>query len=89
MRANPAAIRDNMCQTDESLAIAELLRFKYAGGGTLVELSQKGLHRDPVGLSRVARATGVNIIMGSGYYIGITHPEDMDTRKQRHDGMRK
>jgi phosphotriesterase-related protein len=82
VRANPGAIRDNMCQTDESLAISEVQRFKYAGGGTLVELSQRGLHRDPSGLTRVARATGVNIIMGSGYYIGITHPEDMDTRTE-------
>ena len=82
VRANPAAIRDNMCQTDESLAISEVQRFKHAGGGTLVELSQKGLHRDPSGLARVARATGVNIVMGSGYYIGITHPVDMDTRTE-------
>jgi phosphotriesterase-related protein len=82
VRANPGAIRDNMCQTDESLAVSELLRFRYAGGGTLVELSQNGLHRDPLGLARVARATGVNIVMGSGYYIGITHPGDMDARTE-------
>ncbi|MBN1191435.1 MAG: TatD family hydrolase [Dehalococcoidales bacterium] len=82
VRANPAAIKDNMCQTDESLAIEEILRFKYAGGGTIVELSQNGLHRDPAGLARVARATGINIVMGSGYYIGITHPEDMDMRTE-------
>lgn len=81
-RAHPGAIRDNMCQTDVSLAIKEVALFKYAGGGTIVELSQNGLHRDPMGLARVARATGINIVMGSGYYIGITHPKDMDTRSE-------
>jgi phosphotriesterase-related protein len=81
-RANPGAIRDNMCQTDESLAIKEVALFKHAGGSTIVELSQNGLHRDPVGLVRVSRATGVNIIMGSGYYIATTHPKDMDTRTE-------
>jgi phosphotriesterase-related protein len=81
-RARPGAIRDNMCQTDESLAIKEVALFKYAGGGTIVELSQNGLHRDPAGLARVSRATGANIVMGSGYYISMTHPKDMDTRTE-------
>jgi phosphotriesterase-related protein len=82
VRARYGAILENMRQTDESLAIDEVMHFKLAGGGTLVELSQNGLHRDPVGLARVARATGVNIVMGSGYYIASTHPEDMDTRTE-------
>jgi phosphotriesterase-related protein len=82
VRANPGAIRENMYQTDETLAVEEVMRFKLAGGGTLVELSQNGLHRDPAGLARVARATGTNIVMGSGYYIGSTHPEDMDKRTE-------
>jgi phosphotriesterase-related protein len=82
VRARYGAIKENMYQTDVSLAIEEVKRFKYAGGGTLVELSQNGLHRDPIGLAHVARATGANIVMGSGYYIGSTHPEDMDTRTE-------
>jgi phosphotriesterase-related protein len=82
VRAKPGAIRENMYQTDEKLAIDEVMRFKLAGGGTIVECSQNGLHRDPAGLARVARATGTNIVMGSGYYIGSTHPEDMDARTE-------
>jgi phosphotriesterase-related protein len=47
-----------------------------------VELSQIGLARDPVGLARIARATGLNIIMGSGYYTGNSHPRDMDSKTE-------
>jgi phosphotriesterase-related protein len=80
VRANPNSNLDNQVQTDEQLAIKELLRFKYAGGGTLVELSPIGMARDPVGLAHVARATGLNIIMGCGYYVGQSHPKDMDLK---------
>lgn len=81
-RARPGAIRDNMCQRDIPLAIKEVELFKFAGGGTLVELSQNGLHRNPAGLAQVAMATGVNIVMGCGYYIATTHPRDMDTKTE-------
>ena len=73
---------DNLRQSDKELAVKELLRFKYAGGSTVVEMSQNGLARDPLGLAYVARATGLNIIMGSGYYIGLSHPEDMDSKTE-------
>src|SRR5262249_43393107 len=36
--------------------------------------------RDPLGLVRIARATGLNILMGSGHYLGVTHPPDVRTR---------
>ena len=82
VRAHPSGNIDNIHQTDEQLAASEVLRFKSAGGGTIVELSPDGLSRDPSGLARVARATGLNIIMGSGYYSGFTHPDDMDQKTE-------
>lgn len=82
VRANPNGNIDNTIQTDEQIAIKELLRFKYAGGGTLTELSPNGMARDPMGLARVARATGLNIIMGGGYYVGQSHPKDMDNKTE-------
>lgn len=80
IRANPHSNVDNLVQTDEQLAVKELLHFKYAGGNTIVELTQNGMSRDPLGLVRIARATGLNIVMGSGYYIDRSHPQDMDSR---------
>jgi phosphotriesterase-related protein len=82
VRANSHSNLDNMRQTDEQLAIKELLRFKYAGGSTVVELSQQGICRDHMGLARIARATGLNIIMGCGYYINKSHPKDMDQKTE-------
>lgn len=82
IRAVPHINVDNMLQTDEHIAISELQHFKKAGGGTIVELSQNGLARNPSGLALVARATGLNIVMGSGYYVGLSHPEDMDDRTE-------
>jgi phosphotriesterase-related protein len=76
-RANRLVNLDNMRQTDEQLAISELLLFKKHGGGTIVELSQHGLLRNPAGLQRVAEATGLNIVMGCGYYVAETHPEEL------------
>lgn len=53
---------------DEALAVAELRRFRQAGGGSLVDCTSEGLGRDPVRLRRVSEATGLHIVMGSGHY---------------------
>ena len=62
------------------LAISELDRFVAAGGRTVVDPTNQGLGRDPEPLVRIAEATGMHIIMGAGYYLGGTHPEDMSVR---------
>ena len=88
VRAHSAGNKDDIRQTDEQLAVSECLRFKAAGGGTIVEVTLDGICRDPLGLARVARATGLNIIMGSGYYSSFSHPEDMD-KKTRKKSLRR
>src|SRR5690349_8872281 len=65
---------DNTRLTSESLAIAELQRYKAAGGGTIVDLTQDGIGRSPKALARLSEASDVHIVMGSGGYIGPTHP---------------
>ncbi len=70
---------DNLNRTDEQLVIKEALLYKWAGGDTIVELSLRGIARDPLGLARISRATGLNVIMGSGYYTGRTHPPELAT----------
>jgi phosphotriesterase-related protein len=82
VRAHAAGNKDDICQTDETLAVSECSRYKTAGGGTIVELTLDGLCRDPSGLARVARATGLNIVMGSGYYSAFSHPDDMDRKTE-------
>lgn len=65
---------DNLVLDDESRAIQELLAFKEAGGSTVVEYSVRGLSGNPEGLARIAKATGLNIVMATGYYAAVTHP---------------
>ena len=70
--------KDNQRLWDVEVAIEELLAFKYAGGGSLVDVSNIGLARDPLALARISRATNLNIIMGGSYYVSESYPEDMD-----------
>ncbi|MCC7463143.1 MAG: phosphotriesterase [Gammaproteobacteria bacterium] len=62
------ANRDNRRLDDEDMEIREITDFRLSGGGTLVEVSSIGLGRNPAAIKRVADATGVNIVMGSGWY---------------------
>jgi phosphotriesterase-related protein len=71
---------DNLRLTDERLARDEILLFKHAGGRTVVDPTPRSLARDPLALARIARATGLNIVMGAGYYVAASHPADMDAR---------
>ena len=63
---------------DINTAIDEVMIYKQFGGGTLVDAGSIGVGRDPIGLARISRQTGVNIVMGASYYVAITHPQDMD-----------
>jgi phosphotriesterase-related protein len=65
---------DNARLTDEATALSELDLFRRAGGRTIVEVSTPGIGRDPIALARVARASGVNVVMSTGWYVDPTHP---------------
>lgn len=74
IRQNWLSNRDNLVVDDEDVAVEELLRFRNVGGRTIVDPSIEGVGRNPEALARVSRATGVNIVVGSGYYVEETHP---------------
>ena len=74
---------DNLNLTDEQLVIKEVLLYKWAGGDTIVEMSNIGLCRDPLGLARISRATGLNVVMGSGYYVGLSHPPELAAKTEK------
>lgn len=64
--------------SDEQLAIEELVRFRAAGGNTIVELTNHGLRRKPHALKRISEATGIHIIMGCGWYRQKNYPPGFD-----------
>jgi phosphotriesterase-related protein len=73
---------ENVTMLDEAMAIEEISAYKRAGGDTVVEVTPIGIHRQPEGLARIAAATGLNIVMGSSYYVGAAHPPDMGDREE-------
>jgi phosphotriesterase-related protein len=75
LRMNPYMNRDNVSLDDGDLALAELRRFQALGGHTVVETTNFGIGRDPEQLARIARMSGLRIIMGTGFYLEHTHPE--------------
>ncbi|MBI3989935.1 MAG: phosphotriesterase-related protein [candidate division NC10 bacterium] len=72
---------DNLKLLDEPMAVEEALRYRWAGGQTIIDPTNIGLGRDPAGLARIARATGLQIVMGAGYYVGLTHPPEMGGKR--------
>lgn len=71
---------DNLRLLDEQTAADEIRLFANAGGRTVVDPTNRSLARDPLALARIARATGLHIVMGAGYYVAAAHPPDMDRR---------
>ncbi len=81
LRMNPYLNRDNVSLDDADLALDELQRYKRFGGSTVVDATTIGIGRDPEALARIARLSGLKIVMGSGFYLEFSHPEwlkDMD-----------
>jgi predicted metal-dependent phosphotriesterase family hydrolase len=53
---------------DPDLVRDELIRFREAGGSTIVDCTSRGLRPEPELNRRVALESGVNVIMGTGFY---------------------
>lgn len=77
------ALKDNLRLDDEEVQAEELARFREAGGDTVVDASLPGIGRDPEALRRISEQTGLNIIMGTGFYVGETHPKALDSMTDR------
>jgi phosphotriesterase-related protein len=79
-RERPLEHRENIALGDEDVAARELGHFRTAGGRTVVDCTVRGLRPAPAALARVSRASGVHIVLGTGYYVARTHPPDMATK---------
>ncbi|HEY6144863.1 MAG TPA: hypothetical protein VIV13_01205, partial [Solirubrobacterales bacterium] len=77
LRQDPFVNRHNIALDDEPLAIEEVAAFAAVGGRTIVDPTCRGIGRDPEAHVRIARATGLNIVMGAGYYLQSSHPPEV------------
>jgi len=53
---------------DPPLAARELIRFREAGGATVVDVTNASLGRHPQTLQAISEQVGVNIVLGAGLY---------------------
>lgn len=77
LRQDPFVNKHNITLDDEPLAVSELRAFANAGGQTVVEPTCRGIGRNPLALRRIAKASGLNVVMGAGYYLGSSHPAEV------------
>src|ERR1700693_180183 len=61
---------------DEPVILEELRRFREAGGTTLTDVTLPGIGRDPAWLRRLAERSGLNIVMGGGWYRTAYYPPE-------------
>ncbi|XP_056375140.1 phosphotriesterase-related protein isoform X1 [Hyla sarda] len=74
LKQNPYSNKENLLLNEEVDAVREeLVAFKAAGGGCIVENTTTGISRDVKTLKRLAQETGVHIVSGAGFYVDATH----------------
>ena len=85
LNRDPYALRDNLLMMEPAVQTKEMMYFKNAGGRTVVDASTIGLSRNPALLKQMAIDCDLNVIAGTGYYVGGTHSEEV--RKMSADGL--
>ncbi len=71
---------DNWTLDDMGVAIREVQAYQELGGQTIVDVTTIGLGRQPEKIRAIAEKTGVNIVLGTGFYNDAWHPKDMSER---------
>jgi len=84
LTCNWKASLDNLLLDEES-ARRDAELYRQEGGQSIVDVTPRNLGRDPVGLQRISKATGLHVIMGAGYYGGKTQPAELAHRSE--DGI--
>lgn len=77
LRMDPFVNLHNCALDEEDLAVEELGAFAALGGQTVVDPTCRGIGRNPQALVRISRATGLQIVMGAGYYLQSSHPPEV------------
>lgn len=74
LRQDPFVNKHNIALDDVDLAICEVAQFAAVGGRSIIDPTCRGIGRDPVKLRRIAAESGVQVVMGAGYYLASSMP---------------
>jgi len=77
LRHDPFVNLDNLQMLDMEIAVSEVMKFKDQGGQTIVDVTSRYNGRDPLALRAISQRTGLNIIMGCGYYMEYSYPPEL------------
>ncbi len=75
VRWNLLSMEDNMLLDDAALIAQELEEVKRFDGSGIVDLTIVGLGQRVADLPAIARATGLHVIVGCGWYVEQTHSD--------------
>ncbi|HXH36086.1 MAG TPA: aryldialkylphosphatase [Plantibacter sp.] len=65
---------------DADAAQRELVAFQHRGGGTVVQWTPFGLHRDLAALRRISASSGVHVVAATGRHRRALYPADAEVR---------
>lgn len=74
---DPFVNKHNITLDNLDLCIEEVKPFVALGGRSIVDPTCRGIGRDPIKLRRISDETGVQIVMGAGYYLETSMPEEV------------
>jgi phosphotriesterase-related protein len=74
----PGCCFDNGRQDDPPATAEELGNFAVAGGRTVVDCTNGDIGRDPQALQEISERSGINVVMGSGWYVHAFHDSGRD-----------
>lgn len=75
LRWNLLSLEDNLIMDDPDLAIRELTGITKLSGAGIVDLTVPGIGRQVTELPRIARKTGLHLMVGTGLYLHDSHPD--------------
>ena len=77
LRFDPFLNKDNCLLDDVDAAVEEVQQFADLGGRTVVDPTNRNIGRNPKALAEISERTGLNIVMGAGYYLEGAHPPEV------------
>jgi len=75
LKYDPYINLDNIQMSDIYDATYEVMKFKELGGQTIIDATSRYNGRDPLALKAIAQRTGLNIVMGGGYFMEKSLPD--------------